>query len=95
MKAHWADIFNSFAPHSTIRTGLSNKVDKRVSAYEVAIGRTPLVLYNYKVSIRLNLDMLEVGQGFFLEEGVNFSAKGKLPPKKFRTYMNKLIVRVR
>jgi hypothetical protein len=96
-KAHWADILQNLQPKPKIKiygSGLKKIYKNRVATYEAAYASTELLQYNTELTAKINFDSLKVGQGYYNKDGVNCSSRFLLKPKKFMTFMNKLIVRV-
>jgi hypothetical protein len=97
MKAHWSDVLKDFKFKLNLtvtQLAVKKKIENRNKAYDTAYETTELLQYNYDLTVKNNLARLEVGQGFYKDDGVNFSAKSLLKPKQFRSYKYKLIVRI-
>lgn len=96
-KAHWTDVLRDLKFKSKLRDNqfaVKKKIENRNDAYDKAYASTELLTFNYDLSAKNNLARLKVGQGFYKNDGVNFSAKSLLKPKQFRSYKDKLIVRI-
>jgi guanyl-specific ribonuclease Sa len=98
MRAHWSDVLLSL---SNCQSKISNaKIsDGRsmvsITNYTQVIASTELLRYNHKLSHSKNLDILEVGQGFYKDDGIQSANNKKMYPKEFRRYRKKLIVRIK
>jgi hypothetical protein len=96
-KAHWSDILQNLQSKQTNKNNqlaLKKIYQNRVATYEKAYASTELLQYNTELTAKINFDSLKVGQGFYINTGVNCSSRFLLKPKKFMTYLNRLIVRV-
>jgi uncharacterized protein len=96
MKAHWSDILQNFKSKSQTngnQASLKKTYENRIKSYEKAYASTELLTYNSELTAKQNFDRLKVGQGFYNNNGVS-SSRFLLKPKKFMTFMNKLIVRI-
>jgi hypothetical protein len=97
MRAHWTDVLQNLQSKPTTKNNqlaLKKVYQNRVATYEKAYASTELLQYNTELTAKINFDSLKVGQGFYINTGVNCSSRFLLKPKKFMTYLNKLIVRV-
>jgi hypothetical protein len=98
MKAHWSDVLFSLSKH-TIKPSDVKLSDGRsrvsITNYTQVMSATELLTYNHKLSHSKNLDILEVGQGFYKDDGILSASNKSMYPKKFRRYRKKLIVRIK
>jgi hypothetical protein len=93
MKAHWSDVLFSWSKRPAIMSDGRHRIS--IIKYTKALADTELLLYNPKLVHRKNLERLEVGQGFYNNDGIQYANNRKMYPKEFKTYRDKLIVRVK